>query len=300
MKAPRLLLVSGLLGLTTGCIDYGPQGYISTPVANAPPFGPGSVTSVDQFTGALAPFGQWLQTPQWGRVWQPAVAPGWQPYTVGRWLDDPNYGRTWLGDEPWSWATDHYGRWGYDAQLGWFWVPGMLWAPAWVAWRDGDSSTGWAPLPPLIGGAAFGYDSWSFDQWYAPSWVFVPRGALYAPYTHRPRIPADRDRDQWNSTRPRPPAHGGQWQVHSGGWQGNRPPRGDTTGAPPPAPHNGQGHGGPSAGAPHGGAAQPARPVPQTTPAPQQTAPAAPQRSTPPPPPPAKAPVREAPAKEPE
>ena len=86
-----------------------------------------------QFQNALAPFGQWLQSPQWGLVWQPQVGPGWQPYTVGRWLDDPNYGRTWLGDEPWSWATDHYGRWGYDNQLGWMWVPGTQWAPAWVA-----------------------------------------------------------------------------------------------------------------------------------------------------------------------
>ena len=244
MIAPRLLLVSGLLAALGGCVDYGAQGYISTPVANAPPYGPGNINSVDQFQNALAPFGQWLQSPQWGLVWQPQVGPGWQPYTVGRWLDDPNYGRTWLGDEPWSWATDHYGRWGYDNQLGWLWVPGTQWAPAWVAWRDGNDTAGWAPLPPMIGYGVtlgFAYDSWGYDQWYPPSWVYVPRGSLYAPYANRQRVPRDRDRDQWNATRPAQPGHHGS--NHQGGSYPGRPQGGGQPGSP-----QGGGHGKPQGG----------------------------------------------------
>jgi hypothetical protein len=56
-----------------------------------------------------------------------------------------------MGDEPWAWATFHYGRWYYDTGLGWAWVPGAVWAPAWVAWRDGGGYLGWAPLPPSVG-----------------------------------------------------------------------------------------------------------------------------------------------------
>ena len=31
---------------------------------------------------------------------------------------------------------------------GWFWVPGREWGPAWVSWRTGGDSIGWAPIPP--------------------------------------------------------------------------------------------------------------------------------------------------------
>ncbi|MGL4541678.1 MAG: circularly permuted type 2 ATP-grasp protein, partial [Polymorphobacter sp.] len=272
MIAPRAAVVSGLLAMLGGCVDYGVQGYSAVPVAGAPPYGPGNAPSLDQFTAALAPFGRWVQSPQYGNAWQPQVGPGWQPYTVGRWLDDPNYGRTWLGDEPWSWATDHYGRWGFDTQLGWVWVPGTTWAPAWVAWRDGNDVAGWAPLPPVIGngfayGAALGalaYDSWGYDQWYAPSWVFVPRGAVHAPYRQRQRLPYGRDRDDWNATRPvNPGQHSGQYGGQHGGYQGSIVRDGNAFTAPPPRRGNTMGGTGARPGTPGdsaGANAAPSRP----------------------------------------
>jgi hypothetical protein len=42
------------------------------------------------------------------------------------------------------------GRWAKVRNVGWIWVPGSTWAPAWVSWRQTESSdyVGWAPLPP--------------------------------------------------------------------------------------------------------------------------------------------------------
>jgi hypothetical protein len=62
-----------------------------------------------------------------------------------------DYGWTWVSDEPFGWATYHYGRWAWDSQVGWLWVPGTDWAPAWVAWQQGNGYVGWAPLPPTVG-----------------------------------------------------------------------------------------------------------------------------------------------------
>jgi len=100
------------------------------------------------FYDALSPLGNWIQTSDYGYVWQPTVSdPDWAPYTVGHWVytDD---GWTWASDEPWGWATYHYGRWINLQNIGWVWVPGYTWAPAWVSWRSGDGYVGWAPLPP--------------------------------------------------------------------------------------------------------------------------------------------------------
>ncbi len=91
---------------------------------------------------------QWIQTSDYGYVWQPPVTdPDWAPYTEGNWVytDD---GWTWVSSEPWGWATYHYGRWVNLDGTGWCWVPGYTWAPAWVSWRYGDGYCGWAPLPP--------------------------------------------------------------------------------------------------------------------------------------------------------
>jgi hypothetical protein len=105
------------------------------------------------FHDSLAPYGRWLESAEYGAVWAPSVAPSWRPYTAGRWVDtDQGWG--WVGDEPWGWAPFHYGRWYYDRQIGWAWVPGTVWAPAWVAWRQGGGYLGWAPLPPAVGFSA--------------------------------------------------------------------------------------------------------------------------------------------------
>jgi uncharacterized protein DUF6600 len=95
----------------------------------------------------LAPYGAWMDDPQYGRVWRPAVAVGWQPYVAGYWTSTP-YGWTWVSAEPWAW-TFHYGRWA-PTVAGWVWVPGTVWGPAWVDWYWGDGFVGWAPLGPFV------------------------------------------------------------------------------------------------------------------------------------------------------
>jgi hypothetical protein len=92
--------------------------------------------------------GNWIQTDQYGYVFQPNVSdPNWAPYTQGNWAYS-NAGWTWNSSEPWGWATYHYGRWVNIDGTGWVWVPGTRWAPSWVSWRYGDGYVGWAPLPP--------------------------------------------------------------------------------------------------------------------------------------------------------
>ena len=110
--------------------------------------GPDQSVSFQTFYNALGGEGTWIQTSDYGYVWQPQIQdPNWAPYTDGHWVytDD---GWTWVSDEPWGWATYHYGRWANLDGEGWCWVPGYTWAPAWVSWRYGDGYCGWAPLPP--------------------------------------------------------------------------------------------------------------------------------------------------------
>ena len=103
------------------------------------------------FYGALSPYGEWVRHPYYGWVWFPRnVRAGWRPYSLGRWVES-DYGWTWVSYERFGWATYHYGRWAWDRYVGWLWVPGTDWAPAWVAWQQGDGYIGWAPLPPAVG-----------------------------------------------------------------------------------------------------------------------------------------------------
>jgi hypothetical protein len=104
--------------------------------------------SFQTFYDQLASQGTWIQTDNYGYVWQPTENdPNWRPYTYGHWVDT-DAGLTWDSNEPFGWATYHYGRWVNIDGTGWAWVPGYTWAPAWVSWRDGDDEVGWAPLPP--------------------------------------------------------------------------------------------------------------------------------------------------------
>ena len=109
---------------------------------------PDDSASFQTFYDSLANQGTWIQSSDYGYVWQPQVNdPDWAPYTAGHWVytDD---GWTWVSDESWGWATYHYGRWVNLDGTGWCWVPGYTWAPAWVSWRYGGGYCGWAPLPP--------------------------------------------------------------------------------------------------------------------------------------------------------
>ncbi len=103
------------------------------------------------FYNELSPYGDWVRHRQYGWVWFPRhTYAGWRPYSAGRWVES-EYGWMWVSEEPFGWATYHYGRWAWDRRVGWLWVPGTVWAPAWVAWQQGNGYVGWAPLPPAVG-----------------------------------------------------------------------------------------------------------------------------------------------------
>ncbi|HPH29880.1 MAG TPA: hypothetical protein PLA87_23715, partial [Pseudomonadota bacterium] len=131
------------------------------------------------FQDTLAPYGQWVETAQYGQVWQPsaaAVGSDFSPYfSGGRWqLTD--YGWTWVSDYSWGWAPFHYGRWITLGGQGWAWVPGRVWGPAWVHWRTGGGYAGWAPLPPR--GVRIASPMMGYGRHY---WNFVPQNQLLQP-----------------------------------------------------------------------------------------------------------------------
>jgi len=169
--------VSGCAGTYTAAADQEP-----------PPPPPGDV-DVSYFYDALSPYGNWIWDDTYGWIWYPLDVPiDWRPYTDGEWIwtDD---GWTWDSDYPWGWATFHYGRWFDHPDYGWCWVPGTEWAPAWVAWREGDGWIGWAPLPPQIewrdeGG--FDWDDWDHlpgmrHHW----WSFCRESDFFGPGIQR-------------------------------------------------------------------------------------------------------------------
>lgn len=118
------------------------------PAVNVVPEEGEDIADVAYFYEALDEGGAWISHPRFGEVWQPNVEKDWRPYTIGRWAYADDYGWTWISAEPFGWAVFHYGRWTYDNREGWLWIPGTEWAPAWVAWRQGEDAIGWAPLPP--------------------------------------------------------------------------------------------------------------------------------------------------------
>lgn len=125
-----------------------------------------SEVNINVFTDALTPYGNWVVSASYGRVWAPRYH-GFVPYsTGGHWLYS-SYGWTWASDYSWGWAPFHYGRWAYDPFYGWIWVPGYEWGPAWVTWRSGGGYYGWTPLGPgmSIGvniGVGVPYNHWVF------------------------------------------------------------------------------------------------------------------------------------------
>ena len=129
--------------------QYAPPDQGPPPDQSAPPDQGGDQgASFQTFYDQLGSQGNWVQTDDYGYVFQPNVTdPNWAPYTDGHWVY-ADVGWTWVSDEPWGWATYHYGRWANIDGTGWVWVPGYRWAPAWVSWRYGGGYCGWAPLPP--------------------------------------------------------------------------------------------------------------------------------------------------------
>lgn len=134
--------------------------------------------SFQNFYDDLSPYGQWIDYPQYGYVWNPNVGSDFRPYnTMGHWEWSDDYDWIWVSDYDWGWAPFHYGRWFYDAAYGWLWEPGYDWSPAWVAWRSGGDFYGWAPLSP-------GIDIGFSIGGYAPPvdyWCFAPRRYITSP-----------------------------------------------------------------------------------------------------------------------
>lgn len=146
----RLILIATLLlAVPAFAQDYGYPGDDDNSYGQPPAPG-GQGPTIDDFAGdgSLQMNGQWVDTPEYGQVWQPtSVDASWQPYEFGRWVWT-DAGWAWVSDEPFGWAVYHYGRWGYSDDFGWFWIPGRVWAPAWVAWRTYGDYSGWCPLGP--------------------------------------------------------------------------------------------------------------------------------------------------------
>lgn len=128
----------------------------------APPVPP--TPTLAYFQQQLTPYGTWVNVPEYGLCWQPAVGPGWRPYYDGGHWEYTDAGYYWQSDYPWGDIAFHYGRWAYvdmGTDPSWVWVPGYNYAPSWVVWRhdDADGYIGWAPLPP---GAVFVNGDWFF------------------------------------------------------------------------------------------------------------------------------------------
>ena len=128
--------------------------------------------SYQTFYDELSPHGRWMDYPEYGYVWLPALDSDFQPYrTGGHWVWSDEYDWMWVSDYSWGWAPFHYGRWFHDSYYGWMWVPGYEWSPAWVSWRTGDDYYGWAPLRPGIS-ISIGFGNYNPPYNY---WNFAPR-----------------------------------------------------------------------------------------------------------------------------
>jgi hypothetical protein len=111
-------------------------------------FAQGVSVSFQVFYDELSPYGTWVENPDYGYVWVPAVGPGFSPYATNGYWVFTEAGWTWVSYYPWGWAPFHYGRWYIDAIYGPMWIPGSEWGPAWVTWRTSDNYYGWAPMGP--------------------------------------------------------------------------------------------------------------------------------------------------------
>ena len=103
----------------------------------------------------LASYGSWSQSPQYGQVWYPQVAPDWVPYRDGRWDYVAPWGWTWVDSQPWGFAPFHYGRWVRSGGR-WGWYPGAaprpVYAPALVTFFGVGAAAGIGIGAALAGG----------------------------------------------------------------------------------------------------------------------------------------------------
>lgn len=187
-----------------GAAQAGPPPEEGQPTAQVAP--PSNQVTYNVFYESLSPYGNWVQLPELGWVWQPTVSsvnPDWRPYgDGGRWFWS-DYGWYWHSYYSWGWAPFHYGRWHWG-NPGWFWVPGRVWAPAWVAWRHDAAFCGWAALPP--------YCTWAPGVGFAwtngrvgfgiglGAWSIAPWGNFCDPFVYRAFLPGHRAQQFVNNT----------------------------------------------------------------------------------------------------
>ena len=222
--------VADSTGVLYGQPDPGAQAGVGDTTIGAPdPAGPASDEYADtdpsaltDFHTALDPYGQWVEDPNYGTIWQPstsAVGTDFAPYeTNGYWSYGDSY--VWVSGYPWGWAPFHYGRWVY-ASNGWGWIPGRQYAGAWTTWRTGygpyGGYVGWAPLPPTWywrGGMAVGIGVVPYA-----SYGFCSTGNLFASslggrMVAGPQVAAMGQYSQ-------PVLHGGSGVGGGGGWGGS-------------------------------------------------------------------------------
>ena len=182
--------------------------------------GDGDASAVDDFRSVLAPYGAWMDDPQYGTIWMPSpavVGGDFTPYmTAGHWAYDQDY--TWVSDYDWGWAPFHYGRWFQYPGRGWAWIPGKQYAGAWVTWRNGDDGygyVGWAPTPPSFyyrGGQVLVIST----PWFEPAYEYAATTDLFYP-SIRTRIIRDPGRIRLIASRTRPYEVRGGFVTGAGG-----------------------------------------------------------------------------------
>src|SRR5665213_1919979 len=101
-----ILVLSALTGCSPLIITYQPSN------SDQPQQAYGDQEQTDQvFYDELSPYGQWIDYPDYGYVWQPNVDQDFRPYdTNGYWVYS-DYGWTWVSNYSWGWAPFHYGNW---------------------------------------------------------------------------------------------------------------------------------------------------------------------------------------------
>jgi hypothetical protein len=155
---------------------------------------------VGYFYDHLAVYGDWVLLEPYGWVWTPwDVGISWRPYTYGNWVYTVD-GWTWVSAYPWGWAPFHYGRWLHHPNRGWVWIPGTEWAPAWVTWRYGPGTVGWAPLPPHAHWNASIGLQWDGNGLDVHAWSFVHDNDFLHLRLDQRLIDGDRHRDLFDRT----------------------------------------------------------------------------------------------------
>ncbi|AKQ64012.1 Proline-rich protein [Myxococcus hansupus] len=176
-----VVVVMSLFAARAGAQSLAPPEYSQPPPVEYSVQEPVTSPTLSDFQQALDPYGEWVQTPDYGLVWVPSDTPqGWRPYTDGRWAYT-DQGWTFVSNASWGWAPFHYGRWAVVQPYGWTWIPGYDWAPAWVTWRYGGDYIAWAPLGPLSVGIDYYSEPTMWNAVLAPDFldplapsVFIP------------------------------------------------------------------------------------------------------------------------------